>query len=124
VPNNTRLRIRSPYPLPKVLAIKPPTLNAYLKTELSSQTKADDKELAKMQCFMFNALGLLAALLESKPKDLSHQEVISATTTAVGLLGNANPKLLYLRRKKVTNKSLLPLIEDDTNSVLPSVQLT
>ena len=73
---------------------------------------------------MFNALGLLAALLESKPKDLSHQEVISATTTAVGLLGNANPKLLYLRRKKVTNKSLLPLIEDDTNSVLPSVQLT
>ena len=80
VPNNTtrtcRLQIRSLYSLSKALTRKPPALKAYLKMELFSQTKADDKRLAKSQCFVFDVSGPLTALLESK---LSHQPKSSRT---------------------------------------------
>ena len=47
--NNVRLHTREKYPLLKVVVIKTPHLDSYLKTELSSMTKSVDKELAKIR---------------------------------------------------------------------------
>ena len=53
VQNNVRFHTRGKYPLPKVVVIKTPHLDSYLKTELSSMTKSVDKELAKIRTNLY-----------------------------------------------------------------------
>ena len=60
-----------------------PHLDSYLKTELSSATKSDDKELAKIQTFMLDALAPLTLILEADSEKVSYDKVIDATNAAV-----------------------------------------
>ena len=57
---------------------------------------------------------------------ISHNEALSAARAAIELIGNANAKISHLRRTKVIshlNKSLLPLVEEDSHfrEVAPSL---
>ena len=116
--NSVRLQTRGKYPLPKVVVTKTPHLDSYLRTELSSATKSDDKELAKIQTFMLDALAPLTSILEADSEKASYDEVIDATKAAVALIGNANAKISHLRRQKVisqVNKALMPIVDDDSN---------
>ena len=63
-------------------------LDSYLKTELSSATKSDDKELAKIQTFMLDELAPLTSILEADSEKVSYDEVIDATKAVVALIGN------------------------------------
>ena len=101
--------MRSPYPLPKVTATRSLTLDNYLKPELSSTEKQEDKEL--------DALAPLSTILEETGED-QESKVYQAAKAAVQLVGNASAKLSHLRRKKVVsglNSALMPLVEEDKN---------
>ena len=118
--NPTRLQTRAPYPLPKVPATRTMTLDSYLKPEVSSSIKSDDKELGKIQAFVLDALAPLSVILEAADGDQSMtvggvQEVAVA---AVQLIGNASAKIAHLQRRKVVthlNQALVPLVEDDSH---------
>ena len=80
-------------------------------------TKADDRELVKIQSFVLDSLAPLTALLE-QGEAMSHGEVKEAASTAVQLIGNANARMSRLRREKIVtsmNRSLLPLVKNDEN---------
>ena len=126
--NNTRLKIRDCYSLPQVAATRTPQLDNYLKPEVSQQTKTADKELAKVQTFVLDSLAPLSHLMEldAQGHEITHTEAIDTVKAAIELIGNANAKISHLRRSKVItqlNKSLLPLIEEDSNfdGVAPSL---
>ena len=115
VGNETRRRCRGRYPLPKVAVTKSPNLDPFMRTEVSSNVKAGDKELAKIQSFVLDSLAPLTALLE-QGQEMSPDEVRDATSTAVELIGNANARISRLRRERIVtsvNKVLLPLARDD-----------
>ena len=97
VQNGVRLQTRRKYSLPKVVATKMSHLDSYLKTELSSATKSDDKELAKIQSFMLDALAPLTSILEADSEKVFYDEVIDASKAAVALIGNAKAKTSHLR---------------------------
>ena len=59
LPNSEHLKSRNNYALPKVLATKTPSLDGYLKSELSRATKAADKELATIHTFVLDTLSPL-----------------------------------------------------------------
>ena len=115
--NSARLQVRNSYPLPKVAATRSLTLDSYLKQELSTSVKQEDRELAKIQAFVLDALAPLTTILEDTGGD-QEGGVYQAAKAAVQLVGNASAKLSHLRRKKVVsglNSTLLPLVEEDNN---------
>ena len=115
--NATRLQVRGLYPLPKVSATRSLALDSYLKPELSTTTKQEDKELAKIQAFVLDALAPLTTILEETGGD-QESGVYQAAKAAVQLVGNASAKISHLRRKKVVsnlNSALMPLVEEDKN---------
>ena len=117
--NAGRLEIRNKYPLPKVPSTRTPQLDSYMRAELSGTTKMADRELARLQTFMLDAMAPLSAILEAEAsdKEMSWEENLTAVKTALQLLGNASSKVSILRREKITlqmNKSLLPLAKDET----------
>ena len=89
-----RLAQRSRYPLPKVPATRTLQLDSFMKPEVSSATKNVDRELAKVQTLLLDALAPLTSLLEGDNKDetLDQGEVINVTKVAVELLGNASAR--------------------------------
>jgi len=119
VPNEARLRARKRYPLPKVPATKTPQLDSFLRPEVSISTKSADKELARVQSFVLDAMAPLTFLLEAdKGEPPSWEEVRRAAGTAAELVGNASARISRLRREKVTgdlNKALLPVAKEDSN---------
>ena len=120
VTNETRKRVRTRYPLPKVPATRPPQLDTFLKQEVSMNTKNADKELAKVQALMLDSMAPLTYLLEADARgdSLTLEQVRDAAKTAVELSGNANARISRLRREKVCqdlNKALIPLAKDDGN---------
>ena len=106
--------------MPKVPATKTPSLDGYLKSELSRATKAADKELATVQTCVLDALSPLPAIVEAdtKGENITNTQGVNAVKAAIELIGNANARISHLRRTKIIsqmNKSLLPLTEDDGN---------
>lgn len=120
--NEVRLKTRNQYLLPKVPATKTPHLDPSLRTEVSASTRNTDRELAKLQSFVLDAMAPLTSVLEGANTDdpLSFKETLQAVSAAVELIGNASAKISRLRREKVTsaiNKTLLPIVQDDENFV-------
>ena len=106
--------------MPKVPATKIPSLDGYLKSELSRATKAADKELATTQTYVLDTLSPLTAIVEAdtKGENVTNTQGVNAAKAAIELIGNANARISHLRRTKIIsqmNKSLLPLTEDDGN---------
>ena len=120
VTNSERKLLRDPYPLPKVPATRTPQLDAIMKPEASPTTKAVDKQLAKVQTLMLDTLAPLTSVVEShnRGNTLEQKEVLQAVKVAISLVGNANATMSHLRRERVVcdlNKSLLPIVGDDSN---------
>ena len=120
--NKVRLRTRNQYLLPKVPATKTPQLDTYLKTEVSAGTKTTDRELAKLQSFVLDAMAPLTTIINGADSEspLPFKETIQAVSAAVELIGNASVRISHLRREKVTsaiNKTLLPIAQNDENFV-------
>ena len=119
LPNSERLKSRNNCALPKVPATKTPSLDGYLKSELSRATKAADKELATIQTYVLDALSPLIAIIEvdTKGENITNTQGVNAVKAAIELIGNANARISHLRMKIISqmNKSLLPLTEDDGN---------
>jgi len=93
-------------------------------TSLRWRSKAADKELAIIQSHVLDTLAPLSAILETK-EDVP-EKTVKAATDAIKLLGNANARISHLRHTKVimqVNKTLLPLVEEDSNfgEVSPSL---
>ncbi len=91
-----------------------------MKAELSSAAKAVDKESARLQTFMLDAMAPLTSIIEADAtgKPLSHEDNLAAVKAALQLIGNASSNVSLLRRERITgqiNKSLLPLAKDETN---------
>ena len=85
-------------------ATKTPKLDEFIRHVVPSASKNADKELAKIQTFVLDAIAPLATILEagnSEDKELSVEEVLAATTLAVELIGNASARISRLRREKV-----------------------
>ena len=120
VANDVRRRTRSRYPLPKVAATKTPQLDPLMKAETSTGAKARDKELAKIQSFVLDALAPLTSVIDSenRQEDPSVKEYKEASVAAAELLGNASARISRLRREKIVldmNKALLPIAQEDDN---------
>ena len=62
--NKARKHARSRYPLPKEVATKTPSLDLFMRLEISTGAKALDKDLAKIQTFVLDSMAPLTALLE------------------------------------------------------------
>ena len=115
VPNEARRCTRSRYKLPKVAATRTPRLDHFMKSGTSQGAKSLDKDLARIQTFVLDALAPLTAILEDN--ELTKEEALHASSTAVELIGNANAQISRLRREKIVqsvNKSLLLLVKEDT----------
>ena len=84
--NATRLSNGSSHPLTKVPATRTPQLDPVMKSETSAAVKAADKELARIQTFVLDALAPLTTLLEERQTE----QVVEAATAAVQLIGNAS----------------------------------
>lgn len=120
VANDVRRRTRSRFPLPKVAATKTPQLDPLMKAEASTGAKARDKELAKIQSFVLDALAPLTTMIdkENRQEAPPAKDYREASLAAVELLGNANARISRLRREKVVtdvNKALLPIALEDDN---------
>ena len=116
--NSIRRKTRSRYPLPKVAATKTPQLDPFMRSGISAGVKTADKELAKIQTFMLDAMAPLATICMLEKESMSARDTRNAVVTAVELLGNANARVSRLRRERVVlnvNKALLPLVQEDTN---------
>ena len=128
LPNNAHLQTRNAFPLPQVAAARTPQVDSFIKPEISQAVKTVDKELARLQTFVLDALAPLTSLLESdaKGESITHSQALDATKAATQLLGNASAQITHVWRTKVLtqlNKSLLPLLEEDSNfdEVAPSL---
>ena len=67
-----------------------------MRLEVSTGVKSIDKDLARIQMSILDAM---APLLE-KGDSISDRELENVVITAVELLGNANTRILCLRREK------------------------
>ena len=99
--------------------LKTPKLDEFIRQVVVPASKNADKELVKILTFVLDAVAPLAMILEagnSEDKELSIEEVVAATTSAVELIGNANTRISRLRHEKVCshlNKTLQPLVQRD-----------
>ena len=98
------MKARGHYPLPKVAAARTPQLDPYIKSEVPHQVKCADKDLAKIQTFVLDALAPLVSILDLNSWDHcpAYQDTIDTISTAVELLGNASATISHLRQEKVT----------------------
>ena len=101
----------------KFLATACPTLDKVIKGRLPAATKSRDRQLAKQQALMLDAVGPITHILEEVVKgQLTHKCAIEATQTALRLLGNASVHSCYERRKndlQSMNTRLLDMADDD-----------
>ena len=112
----SRRKTQSAFYLPKIPATRTPRLDHFLRTEVTPQARTLDKDLLKIQTFVFDVLAPLMALLETNEDELTPAHLQTATTSAVQLLRNANVHISRLRREKIitwVNKALIPLVKDD-----------
>ena len=123
--NESRKRTRNWYNLPKVDATRTPKLDPVIKTLASQQALSADKELARIQTFLLDAMAPISAILESVD-EMAVEDVGEASITTSALIGNANAKHSHLRREKLVtaiNKNLTPLVQDDSGfaEVVPNL---
>ena len=117
--HDKRKTVKRRYPQPKVDATRTPKLDDFLKSTVSNATKTGDKDLAKIQTFVLDAMAPLTYLLEAieQEKEITVDEVADATATAIELVANASARISRLRRERVChqlNKTLQPLASKDT----------
>ena len=115
--NPTRRQWRERRGVPRLSSIACPKVDKILKQNLSSQTKARDRQLSKSQALVLDAVGPLAFVLDSAASEsLTQDSTVEAVQTALKLLGNASCHLATERRKNVLanlNPTLKELVEKE-----------
>ena len=90
-------------------------MDKVLKFRLSAQTKAKDKQLARTQALLLDAVGPLSFILEEASKgQLPPKAALEAAQTALYLLGNASANISRERRRTAIanmNSSLVDMAE-------------
>ena len=112
--NEKRKRAMNKFPQPKIPATRTPKLDEYMKQLTPAAARTTDKELAKIQTFVSDAVAPLTALMEAEhvEETLTMDDVPAAVANAVELIGNASARISRLRREKLCptlNKTLQPL---------------
>ena len=112
--NSTRRQWREKHGAPCTAC---PKLDKILKSSLSHQTKAKDKQLSKAQALLLDAVGPLAYLLEEASKgSLTQESALEASQMALKLLGNASGHMSTERRKNILanlNPRLTDMADED-----------
>ena len=76
------------------------SLSQLIKGRISAATKSRDRQLAKQQALLLDAVGPLAYILEETAKgELTQKAAREAAQTALKLLGNASMHVSRERRK-------------------------
>ena len=113
VPNQTRDK----YGAPSTTGTACPTMDKVIKGRLPAATKLRDRQLAKQQALMLDAVGPVTYILESAVKgELTQKAAIEAAQTALKLLGNASGNANRERRKSALqslNPRLVDMAEDE-----------
>ena len=118
VPNEKRRRIKGQYPQPKVAATRTPKLDDSFKQILPAAARTMDKDLARIQTFVLDAVSPLVSLLEAETtgKSITLEDAKAATTAALELVCNASARISRLRREKACihlKKEVQPLAQRD-----------
>ena len=117
LPNATRRQWRDKYGAPNTPATACPNLDKVIKGRLPAATKSRDKQLAKQQALMLDAVGPITHLLEEAVKgQLSQKSAVEAAQTALKFLGNASVQSSRERRRNALqsmNSRLLDMADDD-----------
>ena len=118
VPNQTRRQWRDKYGAPSTSATACPNMDKVIKTRLSAVTKSQDKQLARQQALLLDAVGPITYLLEEATKgELNQKKAVEAAQTALKLLGNASAHVNRERRRNALqdmNPRLTDMADDDT----------
>ena len=92
-------------------------MDKVVKSRLSAQTRAKDKQLARTQALLLDAVGRLSFILEEASKgQLPPKATLEAVQTALRLLGNASANISRERRRSAIanmNSRLVDTAEDD-----------
>ena len=91
--NTERWKVRNSFPIPKVLETQRPRMDPIFKTLAKLEAKTADAELARIQAFVMDPVGLLARVLhaiEDSGDNFTMEDAHSALFDAVKLLGNAS----------------------------------
>ncbi len=101
-------------------------MDDYIQPLVPTASRSTDKELARIQTFILDAVAPLTALLEAGNKEerdtIPIEEVMKATTSMVELIGNASARMSCLRREKLCsnlNKVLQSLARGRSCSRMP-----
>ena len=117
MPNEDRKKRVVKVGIPDCDQIRCPKLDGVLKAVLPKDAIKADGYLSRLQQFWLDAVPPLAALLEStEAGDLMPEKAVSATQTALYLMGNAHQQMAQERRKKLIlklNPSLKFMAEDN-----------
>ena len=121
MPNEDRKKRVVKVGIPDCDQIRCPKLDGVLKAVLPKDAIKADGYLSRLQQFWLDAVAPLAALLESaEAGDLTPEKAVSATQTALYLMGNAHQQMAQERRKKLIlklNPSLKFMAEDNKSFV-------
>ena len=94
LPNQVRRQWKAKYGAPRTAVTACPNMDKVLKSRLSAQTKAKDKQLARIQAPMLDAVGPLSFILEEASRgQLPPKAIMEAAQTALCLLGNASANI-------------------------------
>ena len=119
VPNQVRRQWRDKYGAPNTPATACPNMDMdkVIKGRLSAETKSHDRQLAKNQALLLDAVGPLTHILEEAAKgELTQKTALEAAQTALKLLGNASVHVNRERRKNALqnmNSRLVDMADDD-----------
>ena len=112
-----RRQWKAKYGAPRTAVTAYPNMDKVLKSRLSAQTKAKDKQLARTQALLLDAVGPLSFILEEANKgQLPPKATMEAAQTALRLLGNASANISRKRRRAAItnmNNRLVDMAEDD-----------
>ena len=118
VSNPTRRQWKEKYGAPNLTATACPNLDKVIKSRLTTLTKSRDKQLAKQQALLLDAVGPITHILEGAAKgELTQKTALDAAQTALKLLGNASAHMSRERRKNAIqsmNSRLVDMAEDDS----------
>ena len=89
-------------------ATRTPQLDSFIKPEVPQPVKTSDKEWARIQTFVLDALAPLMSLLEidAKGETITHDQALEAAMAVIQLLGNASAQISHGWRTKVLTHSL------------------
>ena len=117
ISNTARRQLKEKYGAPNISATACPNVDKVIKGRLNAVTKSRDKQMAKQQALMLDAVGPLTHILEEAAKgELTQRSAVDAAQTALKLLGNASAHASRERRKiaiQSMNPRLVDMAEDD-----------